>query len=372
MIIIKIGIIDADLLDKGTRHPNLALAKLSGYHKANGNKVTLLTDYLTIEEYDIVYLSCVFSFTKIPIDIKAYPNLMADGTGLYWDKAGHLPYEIEHHMPDYHLYDKYIESEIERGIKPVYFKDYKDYSIGFATRGCVRQCSFCINHKSTSVQKHSPIAEFHDPSNKYIYLWDDNFLAYKNWSEILDELIATKRPFQFRQGLDMRFMTEEKAKKLAECKYHGDYIFAFDNIEDTDLISKKLKLWKEYIPTSKNTKLYVFCGYDRNDKWDKAFWDQDIIDTFERIKILMKHGCVPYIMRYDRYEESSTHRGTYISLARWCNQLSMFKKKSYRQWCAMIGAGESAKRYLRQYEEYAPCVATKYFDLRFEDLNTYK
>ena len=29
----KIGIIDADLLDNGTRHPNLALMKISGYYK---------------------------------------------------------------------------------------------------------------------------------------------------------------------------------------------------------------------------------------------------------------------------------------------------------------------------------------------------
>lgn len=29
----NIGIIDADFLDNGTRHPNLALMKISGYYK---------------------------------------------------------------------------------------------------------------------------------------------------------------------------------------------------------------------------------------------------------------------------------------------------------------------------------------------------
>jgi hypothetical protein len=202
VIKIQIGIIDADLLDGGTRHPNLALEKISGYHKSLGNNVTLLEDYENISAYDKVYLSCVFSFTKIPINIKEYQNLVADGTGLNWDKAGKLPFEIEHHMPDYSLYDDYIAKEIERGIKASNFDDYKLYSIGFTTRGCIRGCPFCINHNSTSVDKHSPVLEFFDPSKKYIYLWDDNFLAYKGWREVLDELIATNKPFQFRQGLD--------------------------------------------------------------------------------------------------------------------------------------------------------------------------
>jgi hypothetical protein len=54
----------------------------------------------------------------------------------------------------------------------------------------------------------------------YIYLWDDNFLASPYWEPLLDELIATKRPFQFRQGLDERLIAQHKhgedmAKKLA-------------------------------------------------------------------------------------------------------------------------------------------------------------
>jgi hypothetical protein len=63
-----IGIIDADLLDNGTRHPNLALMKISGYQKELGNDVTLLEDYYSIPKYDEVYLSRVFDFTNVPID----------------------------------------------------------------------------------------------------------------------------------------------------------------------------------------------------------------------------------------------------------------------------------------------------------------
>ena len=161
-------------------------------------------------------------------------------------------------------------------------------------------------------------------------------------------------------------MTEEKAQLLSNSKYIGDYIFAFDNVADKEIIEKKLKLWRKYC--SKTTKLYVFCGFDRKDKWDYDFWVQDIKDTFERIKILMKYGCLPYIMRFERYEESP-YRGTYINLARWTNQPNFYKKKSFREFCEINGENSSTMKYLYEFEKEYPEIAKEYFDLRFEDLN---
>lgn len=372
----KIGIIDADLLDNGTRHPNLALMKISGYYKAKGDTVELLTSYDCIKEYDKVFLSCVFSFTNIPINLKAYPNLVTGGSGLYWDQAAPLPDEIEHHMPDYDLYKEYIETAVANGKKESYFDDYLNYSIGFTTRGCVRRCAFCINHNKTKVQLHSPIEEFYDPARKYIYLWDDNFLAYPGWKEILQQLMDTKRGFQFRQGLDMRLVNDEKAEMLSRCKYRGDYIFAFDNIEDKEVIEKKLTLWRKYI--KKTTKLYVFCAFDRNEKWDEEFWKQDIIDIFKRIKIIMKYGCLPYIMRYERYKDSP-YRGLYITIARWCNQPQFYKKKTFKEFCIVNQEYHKTKdtycaayKSMLEFEEKYPEIAGEYFNLSFEQENQYK
>lgn len=42
---LKVGIIDADLLDHGTRHPNLALEKIAGFCKAHGHDVRLICNY---------------------------------------------------------------------------------------------------------------------------------------------------------------------------------------------------------------------------------------------------------------------------------------------------------------------------------------
>ena len=230
-----IGIIDADLLDNGTRHPNLALMKISGYQKELGNDVTLLEDYYSIPKYDEVYLSRVFDFTNVPIDPKNYPNLHIGGTGFFWMTAPDLPLEVEHHMPDYHLYDEYVGRQIARGkqFRPIYLP-----------------VSF----------RHSPVKEFFDPSRKHIYLWDDQFFGFPKWQEVLDELDETGRRFQFRQGLDVRLMTEEKARRLANVKYHGDYIFAFDHINEAEQVVRGLKIWRRH--SDKSTKLYVLSGYE--------------------------------------------------------------------------------------------------------------
>jgi len=74
----RIGIIDADLLDNGTRHPNLACEKISGFYKEQGHDVKLIDDYSDINNFDEVYMSKVFDFTNIPIDVtdkKKYPHL---------------------------------------------------------------------------------------------------------------------------------------------------------------------------------------------------------------------------------------------------------------------------------------------------------
>ena len=64
--------------------------------------------------------------------------------------------------------------------------------------------------------------------------------------------------------MDERLLTDEKCEVLFNSKYDGDYIFAFDNVADYDIIHKKLQLLRKY--TDKYPKFYVFCGFDRNDE----------------------------------------------------------------------------------------------------------
>ena len=413
---LKVGIIDADLLDHGTRHPNLALLKISAFCKELGHNVRLLCSYDELTEngnpiifdcdYDILVLSRVFKFTKIPnfIDILIRKHLIYyGGTGYFEIHGPNLPEEVEHHTPDYKLYEEYIEKATggDKSLKKRNWDDYISYSIGFTTRGCIRHCGFCVNRLLNKVVEWSPVSEFLDENRNNIYLWDDNIMAAppKIFAKVMNDLKSTGKPFQFRQGMDIRLMTEQKARLLSEVKYHGDFIFAFDHYKMDDPNEKRqveqtikgLKIWRTYC--QKSTKLYVLVAYDSQD-------ETDIEGTFFRIKILMEYGCLPYIMRFEEYK-NSRFKNMYIQLARWCNQPSFYKKMSFRQYCVRNEEYHQGIQYdnkkgvynkklklpkgfnprptfcscyrtMLEFEKEFPEIAQKYFDLRFEELNPYK
>ncbi len=356
----KIGIVDADLLSrKKHRFPNLACMKISAYHKRIGHDVSLLQSWDEIENYDKVFVSKVFTDTPVPDGITELSWVECGGTGFYFDKAPNLPDEIEHHFPDYHLYDDFVNIQIAAGGKRNEFKEFLDYSIGFLTRGCFRKCGFCVNKKYDRVFVHSPLSEFYDPSRPKISLLDDNFFGCPQWRELLKELQATGKPFRFKQGLDERLLNDERCELLCQSKYDGHITFAFDNIADYSLIEKKLQLIRRH--TQHQFNFYVLCAYESQDA-------RDIENTFLRIQLLMQHHCTPYIMRYEKYRESA-YRGMYITLARWCNQQSLFKKKSFREFCHMCGENSASVRYAKEFERQHPEIATKYFDMKWGDFD---
>ena len=201
---------------------------------------------------------------------------------------------------------------------------------------------------------------------------DDNILAHPDRIKILNELHSTGKPFEFKQGLDFRLINKEIIKLLENSKYAGDYIFAFDNIADKKEIIRGLETWKKY--KNKRLKFYVLTAYDRNNNYDQEFWKQDIIDTFERIKILMKYKALPYVMRFKKYEDSP-FRGMYVNLAAWTNQVSFFKKLSFREFSIKRG-GElkdgskgAAWRYMENFQNEYPKIANEYFDMKWEEVS---
>lgn len=384
----NIAVIDADLIGIGNhRFPNLAAMKISAFHKNKGDNVILKLDYDDLSQYDKVYISKVFIDTEIPMENKdkslknertvseyysnhpllRLSNVEYGGTGFFYDKAPSLPEEIEHIMPDYHLYDDFVNSLLDGGASRKSLEYFLDYSIGFTTRGCIRGCNFCVNQNYKKCTKHSSIHEFVDNERPYICLLDDNVFACPQWKEIFHELQSTGKRFQFKQGCDERLLTDEKCIELfKKSKWIGDYIFAFDNIKDRELIESKLKLIRKH--TKRILKFYVFVGFNHLDSnYNDEFWIQDIIDAFERIKILASYGCVPYIMRHNNYNQSP-YRGMYVNLARWCNQVQFFKKKSFREFVkshnGITKKEHSTIRYTREFLDVCPQVE-KYFDFKF-------
>ena len=369
----KVGLVDADLLDNGTRHPNLALLKIAGFLYDNNISFELIIDPdADISQYSHIFMSRVFTFTKEP---PLYVNASKSekrkfhlgGTGYYANEksvskfrelreedmnrlenddflnklickhSGKAGINMATQMPYYHLYDEYIQKKVDEGFKRDKYKDYLYYSIGFLTRKCYRHCPFCVNKLEDGVVPYSKLEWFYDKTRPHVYFWDDNFLAapYEVWKPQLQYLIDHKISFQFRQGLDERQLAEsphgeEMAEMLGKSRYHGDFIFAFDNWKDRDLIERALKIWKRHNP-KKGTKFYLFTGFMQSpENLDKFY--RDIWELFQRIKILMSYGCVGYVMRHEDYHKAPIEN-IYVQIARWCNQQAFYKKMSFWEFC---------------------------------------
>lgn len=119
----------------------------------------------------------------------------------------------------------------------------------------------------------------------------------------------------------------EPDEKLFSGKLDDTVLFAFDDIRDRDVIERKLDLLNRAVPVHKRIKFYVLCGFDRAGLWKPDFWGQDIRDTLERARILMRYKCLAYIMRYEKCWQSP-YRGMYITISRWCNQPAQYAKRA--------------------------------------------
>lgn len=401
----KVAIIDADIVGKKKhRFPNLACMKISAYYKSIGATVTLKTDYEDTDDFDKVFISKVFTDTVVPGEPEDKtnknsetiwewykdnlflhrPNVEFGGTGFYYDKSPPLQEAIEHIMPDYHLYDEWINQCILSGAGPKEFTYYTDYSIGYLTRRCFRGCEFCVNRNYKGVVPASPLSEFMDPLRKKLCFLDDNFFGCPNWKELIQPVIDSGKRFQFKQGLDERLLTVEKIQEMTRWKYDGDMIFAFDNIDDKDLILSKLELIKDVAGDNwkKPMKFYLFCGFDRNGIYDEAFWKKDIEQLFERIELLSRYGAKSYVMRFEK-AYASEYAPLYTAVSSWCNQPAIFKTFTFRLFCKCKGMRKDGYRIykrdvdaylkdggfkgkewqtLERIEQQFPEIAAKYFD----------
>jgi hypothetical protein len=283
----RIGLIDVD----GHNFPNLALMKISAYHKAQGDTVEWC---FPMSYYDIVYQSKVFDDTYSP-DIDWTPNadkLIKGGTGYGLDNT--LPYEIEHIYPDYSIYPELT----------------KDTAYGFLTRGCPRNCDFCIVGDKEGLRsvKVADLSEFWR-GQKHIELLDPNLLACKDRMSLLDQLIESRAIVNFNQGLDIRLTNEEVADKLGKIRVKRLH-FAWDNPKQ-DLTPYFKRFTEAYRRKSSSTKVvYVLTNFNST-----------MAENLYRIYTLRDLGYDPYVMVYDKPNAPKEIK----DLQRWVNNKFVFR-----------------------------------------------
>jgi hypothetical protein len=276
---VRIGLIDVD----SHNFPNFALMKISAYHKALGDDVSM---YVHLFEYDKIYMSKVFTFTKDIKNVRC-KEIIRGGTG--YNLETKLPDEIDNIYPDYSLYN------------------ITDTAYGYLTRGCPRECDFCIVAKkegSKSIQQYK-LSQFYN-GQKNIKLLDPNITAAPNCIELFNELAETGASVDFTQGVDLRLLTEKKVEAIKKIKLKMIH-FAWDKFEDEKIICEKLKMFMDITEYNRSKiAVYVLTNFNTT-------FEQDLY----RIYKLRDMNVMPYVMIYER--DSADRK--YIDLQVYANSM---------------------------------------------------
>lgn len=280
----NIGLVDVDLWSRKYKctFPNLALMKISAFHKAQGDHVEWHNPWF---HYDLVYMSKVFSneYTKdyeLPIDAdriikggSGYAFSVESGKEVYAPELDPpLSDKVSNMFPDYSIYEEY-------GIK--------DTAYGYLTKGCPRGCAFChvVSMQGRAVYTVARLRDFWN-GQKYIELCDPNITASKDWDMHMKDLIDSKSYVTFSQGLDIRMLTPEKIEDLNHLKWKRIH-FAWDRPQE-DLRQKFLSL-KEHLKRCRRDTVscYILTNFD-------STYEQDL----ERVMFIRSLNIQPYVMIY--------------------------------------------------------------------------
>lgn len=281
----KIGLLDVD----GHNFPNLPLMKLSAYHKSRGGPVEW---WRPEGRYDRVYKSRVFTdtYSKDTTAVTNADEIIRGGTG--YGLRENLPDEIEHTYPDYSIYPQ-----------------FSDTAYGFLSRGCPRNCGFCIvgGKEGRQSRKTADLSEFWD-GQKEIKLLDANLLACPDHKDLILQLAESRAWVDFTQGLDIRLITPNNVALLNKVKTKAIH-FAWDNpaTDLTPYFRRFLELTN--IKSSRKRRVYVLTNYDSSH-------EQDLY----RVYTLRDMGYDPYVMVYDRPNAPKITR----RLQRWVNNKRIF------------------------------------------------
>ena len=272
------------LVDIDSKIPNLALMKLSAWHKAQGDNVGFC-----IEDPDKVYISCIFTKNAGQARgvAKLYPDAEIDIGGSGVDLKKELPEEIEEMKPDYDLYPS-------------------EYSQGYTTRGCDRKCSFCIVFQKEghiSIQQHP--REFHDDRFRTCMIMDNNLLqAPRDWVREVLLWFHDSGVNMLDHGFDARLLTEEYAGMLKDIKHPKGIRFAWDHRNDEPAVINAIHLMKEAGFTQMHKiSFYVLAGY--NSGFDDALY---------RCNRLREMGVAAFVMPYHKKDKRINR------LANWANR----------------------------------------------------
>lgn len=218
----KIGLIDVD----GHHFPNLALGKISRFHKMQGDDVEW---YDPFEHYDKVYMAKVFTFTQEYEYFINADEVEKGGTGYDLHKTLHR--DIDRLQPDYNLYPN-ID---------------KKTAYGFLTRGCPNRCKWCVvPKKEGNITPYMDVDEIAIEGRTHLILMDNNILACDYGLEQIEKIVNRQYKVDFNQALDARLVDDEVAKMLARVNWIKRIRFGCDTPRQIEECERATSLLDKY------------------------------------------------------------------------------------------------------------------------------
>lgn len=304
----------AGLLAVDSRYPNLALMKLSAWHRAQGDTVEW---YSPLERYDRVYMAKVFTFTP---DYGYYVHadeVEKGGTG--YDIRKTLPDEADRMQPDYSLYPQ-IDGKT---------------AYGFLTRGCPNRCKWCcVPEKEGKARPYMDADEIAVGGRTNLILMDNNVLASDYGLEQLEKIVRRGYRADFNQGLDARLVTPEIAGLLARVKWMKRIRFGCDTPGQIAECERAIRLVREH---GYRGEFFLYCiilGF-RESVERISFWKRD-------------KGVVVHAQPYrDLHDPRQTIPQWQKDLAHWANRKELYRSCEFKDFSPRKGfrCEEYFKRY---------------------------
>ena len=243
--------------------PNLALMKISSFHKANGDKVDW---YNPFDEYDIVYMAKVFTFTPDYGQwITNAKHIRRGGTG--YDIYSTLPEGMEYVTPDYTIYPS-IDNKT---------------AYGFLTRGCPNKCKWCVvPRKEGNVRPYMDVEQIAVDGRTNLILMDNNILACDYGLQQIQKIIDKGYRVDFNQALDARLITVDIAKLLAKVRWLNHIRFGCDTHKQIAQCERAMKIIDEYRGKPASYLMYTMIGSD----FDEAVSRLNHWRDYKRVRIV--------------------------------------------------------------------------------------
>lgn len=191
----KVGLVNIE-----PKIQNTAYMQIAYHHREKGDRVEWFNSDET-SRYDQIYCSSLFDFTdKSNVPARA----VCGGTG--FDLTTKLPFDCD---LDYSLYPTC------------------DRSFVWFSRGCIRNCDFCVVRDKEGKLKPAKPKNL-NPNSKYVQVQDNNFFANPNWKKAIWQLWEWGQPVDF-QGVDVRLLTPDMCSCLKYTRLASQLKIAWDN-----------------------------------------------------------------------------------------------------------------------------------------------